>query len=264
MNTSLIEFKNSKKDILRGILLSAETDPKKYCAVMLGGFERAGTTEKKFKALADKLAEKNISSFRFDAADCGLSDGNFYQTTVESLAADLSAAIEFLRDRGGYEKFSLVGHSLTACVFSLLLEKISIEKIVLLAPALNQRDLFRYWFVQKKFPDKEITWDNYPDYFDEKLFDEDVKLDLITKTHKLSREYRNKNKDIDYSGNYLKYAQEKILYIHGMADDVVPPPSLKINFLNKIIIDKGGHDLERPGIIEQWLGKAADFLEIYY
>lgn len=259
METKLIEFENHNRALLRGILTVPEDFSFDSIVIMYGGFERSATTEKKFKALADKLAEDNLAAFRFDAADCGLSDGNFYQTTVESLADDLRGAIEKLKLLG-YKKLSIVGHSLAGCVISLLVDKIDFEKIVLLAPALNQKELLRLWFAQKKNSDKKIGWDNYKNNFQEADFLESLKVDLVTKSHKLNFEYRLKNADIDYSQNYNNIGNIPVLLVHGKNDDVVPPESLNIVFNNQIIVDGGDHNLEQPGIIEQWLERVSDFL----
>ena len=73
MRTELLEFKNRKGNILRGILVLRKEDDKR-AVLMIGGFERPTTTQKKFKILADNL---NISSLRLDYTGIGLSDGDF-------------------------------------------------------------------------------------------------------------------------------------------------------------------------------------------
>lgn len=260
MTTKLLEFENHKKEILRGILVENSDSDKNYVVVMLGGFERSATAEKKFKALADKLALKGAASFRFDAPDCGLSDGDFYHMTTESLAEDLRSAVEFLKGIG-YKSFSVVGHSLAGCVISLVLDEVDFEKIVLISPALNQKELLRLWFAQGANKELKIDWKNYKDYYEEATFIDDAKSDMVAKSHKLNFKYRMDNQDKDYSKNYESFAG-RVLLIHGEKDDKVPMESLNIDFSNKIIIEKGDHDLERPGVIEQWLDGAADFLKI--
>lgn len=69
--------------------------------------------------------------------------------------------------------------------------KEQIGKIVLIAPALNQRDLLRYWFVtgqmKKANPSIEITWQNYKDYLDEEDFLKDCQRDdKMTKANRIS------------------------------------------------------------------------------
>lgn len=256
MTTHLIELK-SGLDTLRGIMTKSADS--REVVVMFGGFERAGTTEKKFKTLSEKLGANNINCLRFDVADCGLSDGSFYDTTVEKMRDNLLDVVEHLRSLG-YKNFSVVGHSLAACAISLVINQNLFDKIVLIAPALNQKDLLRLWFVQKNNKNMEIGWNNYRNYFNEDDFLKNLKFDLTTKTHKLNYRYREVNQDKDYSNNIPQDA-ENILLIHGQNDQVVPLESLNCHFINKLIIDKGDHDLEKPGVIEQWLDRAVDFIK---
>lgn len=261
MITKLLEFKNQKQELLRGIFAASPQSDGKYIVIMFGGFERSGTTEKKFKKLANDLAERDIASFRFDAPDCGLSDGNFYNITIESLAEDLLSAVDFLKTQG-YEKFSMVGHSLAACALALTLSKAHFEKIVLIAPALNQRELLRLWFVQKNNKHIEVSWKNYRKYLNEDEFILDAKADMVAKTHKINYKYRYENANIDYSSHYAKISADKVLAIYGSNDDKVPIESQNMDFFNKIIVEKGDHDLEQPGIIEKWLPATVDFLKL--
>lgn len=254
--TTLIEFNNNQGETLRGVLV--KTINKDTVVLMLGGFERTATTEKKFKVLADKLADFHIDSFRFDATDCGLSDGDFYNMTTESLSKDLLLAYNYLISLG-YKKISFVVHSLSACALALLINKIDFEKAILIAPALNQKDLLRLWYAQKNSKDKNINWNNYKNNYQEDGFVNSLQVDLLTKTHKLSKEYRLNNQDLDYS-DLFNDVNNKLLLIHGTNDDKVPVESLKIEFVNKLIIDNADHDLEVPGVIEQWLDKAVEFI----
>lgn len=260
MKTNLLEFNNIDGKILRGILVDGENNNRENIVLMMAGFERAGTTEKKFKALADKLAENKIDSFRFDVADCGLSDGDFYHMSTQSLADDLSVAVNLSLNLG-YKRVSVVVHSLAACALSLLLDKISFEKIILIAPALNQKELLRLWFARINNKTVAIDWQNFRNYYTEDEFVENLRYDFTTKSHILSSEYMIKNQNIDYSVYYNRYNQENILLIQGMKDDKVPFESLNINFRNQVLIDNGDHDLERPDLIKQWIDKAIAFLK---
>lgn len=170
--TKLVEFLNKTNDLLRGVLVSSGDSTR--TVLMCGGFERSATTEKKFKALADRLIEKNIPSLRFDCAGCGLSDGDFSKITVERMADDLRNAIDFLRKEVGAKNILVVCHSLSACVIASLLKEINFEKIILIAPALNQKDLLKYWFcastMEKRNSNIEVNWGNFKNYLDEKQF----------------------------------------------------------------------------------------------
>ncbi|MEA3463734.1 MAG: alpha/beta hydrolase [Patescibacteria group bacterium] len=261
--TKLIEFKNQNNNILRGILVISKKAKK--AVLMCGGFERSATTEKKFKVLADELVKQNITSLRFDYFGCGLSDGDFSKITVEKMCDDFKNAVKILQDKTDYKKnISVITHSLSACVIANLVKALSFEKIILIAPALNQKDLLRYWFVasamQKQNPDLKITWRNFKDYLNEKKFQTDCdRIDKITKANYVSADYFLENKDKDYSN--LLSDNKNILHIHGDSDDKVPLESLNIEFKNKIIIKNGDHDLERPDMMEQWLKDAVNFIK---
>lgn len=261
IKTNLKEFSNKTNSTLRGVLLENINKDKDYIVLMLGGFERAGTTERKFKSLADKLAENKIDSFRFDATDCGLSDGDFYNMTTDSLASDLQSAVDFVK-KLGYTKISVVVHSLAACALTSFINEKIFTKIILIAPALNQAELLRLWFAQTKNKNITIDWHNYKKYYTENEFTENLKLDLITKFHKLSANYKILNQNIDYASYFNAVDKNSILLIHGTADNKVPLESINIDFNNKIIIKNGDHDLESPGVIEQWLDKTIEFLKI--
>ena len=261
MTTKLLEFRNKKDDILRGVLVSADETEKEYVVVMLGGFERAATTERKFKALADKLAQKDIDSFRFDVTDVGLSDGDFYHSTTQSFADDLFSAIACVKILG-YKKISFVGHSHAACAFSLILNKTEAEKVVLLAPGLNQQGLFHMWFVQGSHPEVKIDWSNYLEYLNEDDFKKSLKGDTVWGSHKLNSLLQEQNSYIDYADNYKGFSMEKILIVHGMADSVCPYESVNIHSPHTILVEGGDHDLEKPAMITQWLDGAVAHLSL--
>lgn len=185
----LVEFANKTNDLLRGIILSSGDKAK--AVLMCGGFERSATTEKKFKILADKLVKHNISSLRFDYTGCGLSDGDFSKVTVEKMADDLQNAVKFLKKKVEIKNISVVCHSLSACGMGGVLNETNFKKIILLAPALNQKDLLRYWFAisaaKKNFPKAEINWNNFKDYLNEDQFQKDcLRIDKMTKANYIS------------------------------------------------------------------------------
>lgn len=258
MKTSLIEFKNPRNNTLRGVLVSVD-DQKDHVVVMLGGFERQASTERKFKLLSDELTKQNIDSFRFDVADVGLSDGDFYQMTTQTMADDLMAAIELVKGLG-YRKISFAGHSHASCNLSLVLNKVEFEKILLIAPALNQRDIWRFWFAQEKNPNDKIDWHNYKENFDEAEFEKTLTQDFYSKNHILGPKLKQINVNIDYSVNFADYDLNRVLVVHGDSDPVCPIESLTIDFPNKIVVKNGDHDVDKPEIISQWLSQATSFL----
>ncbi len=140
----------------------------------------------------------------------------------------------------------------------------TINKLILLAPALNQQKLHRYWFAQIQNKEKEITWQNYQENFSEELFQKDItRKSRFTKENEISKEYFMDNSKIDYQ-DYLKYIKNfnNVLIIHGDRDDKVPPQSndrlpQEIKILN---IPSGNHDLSRPDMLAQWLKEVVKFL----
>lgn len=247
MKTKLLQINNN-----RGILVDKKDNKgNKIIVIMIGGFERAATTEKKFKKLADNLS---LSSFRFDWSGIGLSDGEFSNVTVSSMKKELNSIVKELGKN--YKRFMVVAHSLGCCVVA----DMEFEKKVLIAPALNQKELLRYYFVVSNFKEKEITWDNYRRYLNERKFLKYCKKeDKMTKKNFIGSDYFIENKDKDYS-KIIKN-NKSVLHIHGDKDDKVPIESLNVKFINSIIVKGGDHDLERPDMMEQWLPQAIKFIE---
>ena len=266
MKTKLVEFRNNKQDILRGIYTFPENNNSKNCAICLSGFERTATTEKKFKKVANEISKNLMPVLRLDFTGCGLSDGDFRSTTLNNLTADFVRSIEYLEEKG-IKKFSIVAHSLGGLIVANYIEQMKnkVEKIVLLSPALNQKDLLRYWFVvnkiKKENPNIEITWHNYGKYLNEDEFLEDCRrIDKTTKANFINPDYFLECQNINLSGSF-KLFLDKILHIHGSKDAVVPLESVSVNFLNQIIVEGGDHDLEKPDYIKQWLKKVVNFLK---
>jgi len=265
MKTELLEFPNNENQNIRGILTLPDKEAKK-AIIYLHGFERCATTEKKFKTLSDTLTKKMATTLRFDFSGCGLSDGDFSLTTIDKQGGEFLKAFEELKKKIGNNKISVVAHSLGACVLANELEKIKpqLEKIIFISPALNQKELLKYWFVisqtKKSNPNIKITWQNYKKYFDKNAFTKDCERnDKTTKANYIQANYFLQAKDIDFSEKFRNINLD-ILHIHGTKDVSVPIESLNIKFKNQIIIEKGDHDLEKPNIINQWKDKVIDFL----
>ncbi|MEA1963237.1 MAG: alpha/beta hydrolase [Patescibacteria group bacterium] len=255
-HTKLIEFSNTRNKSLRGLLLRQNSDK---LVLMCGGFERRTTTELKFKKLADLLETNNISSFRFDYSGCGLSDGDFSKTAVKTMADELLLAIKAIKKEVNFEILIVAAHSLSACVVANLAKKKLFEKIILLAPALNQKNLLRYWFT-KSNAKEEINWKNYKQYFNEFQFEADCKKEKrMTKSNFIGSGYFLENKEKDYSD--LLINTQNILHIHGEKDNDVPLESVNIDFPNQLIIEDGNHDLEKPDIFEIWSQKVINFIQ---
>lgn len=261
MFTKLIQFTNQDKKTLRGIYSGAEENKK--LVIMVSGFERKASTEKKFKALSDALTEQGIDCFRFDYEGLGLSDGDFSDFTVENWKKDLLSARAEIEKVKEYKSISLVAHSVSGCVAALVWQEADWEKMVLLGPALNQKELLRYYFAQNKMkkedPQIEVTWDNFRNYFREEEFQTYIKKEgKMTKENYLLPDYFLKNEDKDYS-SYFKEA-DNVLLVQGDNDKKVPLESFNVSFSQKIIVSGGDHDMERPDLLKQWLSGAVKFL----
>jgi len=270
--TSLLEFKNHKGETLRGLydLASANKD-----LIFVHGFERT-TVESKFKNIVDRLGLR-FNMLRFDFSGCGLSDGKFKDLTVEKQTKELDRAVRKIQGIAGAKTISFVAHSFgCAVVLNYLasgvaeperIKSIGIGKVVFLSPALNQKELHRFWFTKNNV-EAEITWANYKKHFSglKNLFEREMKKSpKMTKEHLISNAYFLENKDIDYQNLFepLPFDPSKILIIHGDADDKVPiqsndklPAKVK-----KIIVSDGDHDLQRPDMLKQYLPRVIEFLK---
>ncbi|MFH1456609.1 MAG: alpha/beta hydrolase, partial [Patescibacteria group bacterium] len=227
--------------------------------VFVHGFERT-TVERKFKIIIDKLKDK-ISLFRFDFSGCGLSDGDFTDFTIKKSANELKFAIDAFVNETKVEEIILISHSVGACVVLEYLKQYSdkkINKIVFLAPALNQKQLHRYWFTKSTNKDVEVTWENHNKYLDEKGFLKFTEIpERMSKEHWISNEYWLENRERNYNED-LDILPSEVFVVHGENDDKVPMQSnsLKVN----ILVKKGDHDIQRPDMLEQYIDQLIGFI----
>lgn len=257
MKTSLLEISNRDNSIIRGIISQWNNIPQQI-VICLHWFERCSSTEKKFKSLSDNLLDYNIMSIRLDFSWCWLSDWDFRFTTIDNQSDELLKVLQYIDTNFNNIPITIIAHSLWACVVAHIIDDIKsqIKKFVFISPALNQKNLLRYWFVssQMKKVDQNIniTRENYQQYLDEQAFIEDCKKeDKITKYNYILPEYFLSNKDKDYSSNF-ENIKDKILHIHWNKDKSVPLESLNIKFNHQIIVEDGDHDMEKPNQIKQW------------
>src|SRR3989338_113242 len=263
MKTELIELIGCRGDTLRGVL--SQSGMSHQVVLMLHGFERAASSEPKFKHLADALERAGVASFRLDFTGCGLSDGNFQQNTTSTYAEDVRLTLSYLKERD-FLPYAVVTHSLAACVLASLDAETQeeFERVVFIAPALNQKQLLRYWFVKnhikKKDPSFRVTWGNYAKFLDEDAFGEDcARADKMSKANFVGAEYFLENKEKNYVEK-VELLLHRALLVHGSGDDTVPLESLPIIFPNQLIVKNGDHELERRDLIKQWLPDAVKFL----
>lgn len=258
MSTQLYE-----KDINGNKIRGIEVGPREpNFSVMIPGFERTGTTEPRFKLLADQLEANGFGSLRLDMIGLGLSDGEFDEMTVDKTSDEM---IEVCKNLGlEPNQLVLIGHSLGACVIADMIQKGFIPgKIILFAPALNQRALMRYWFVKGKYKKDltvDISWENYLDYLNEAEFLEFIAIpEREVKAHILGGGYFAEVAARDFSDLITPYVN-RVFHIHGDLDDDVPLDSLRIVFPHQILVNGGDHDVQHPRMVEQWMGPLLKFL----
>ena len=170
-----------------------------------------------------------------------------------------------MQANSGVRDIYVVAHSLGACIAGKFMEERpeSLKGGVLIAPALNQRDLMRYWFVtgqNKKNPDVDVTWENYESLLSEEEFQEDCKQpNKPSKFNIIGADYFIGSNNTDFSRNY-QGLENSFLHIHGDSDPAVPLQSVSVNFKEKLIVAGGDHDIERQDKRELWVGEAVNYL----
>lgn len=265
----LVEFNNHLGEKLRGVLSPSDSD---QAVVFIHGLDRL-SEESKF-ANFEKRLRGNLVCLRFDHSGCGISDGSFEDVTIAKLTQELGRAVGKLRqEQSQIDKLNLVAHSLGACpALNIALKQPAlINKIILLSPALNQRQLLRYWFARLERNEEslaeeslaEINWPNYQQYFDEDQFQEFIADNQkVMKTYYFSNRYHKENQDQDYQDLLTQIDQEKVMIVHGTDDEAVPIESnhrlpKKIQLIS---VKDGDHHLEKPHMVEQYLKEAIAFV----
>lgn len=253
----LVEFTNHQGATLRGLLSTAASTDVVVC---IHGFERT-TIEHKFKVLEERLrGAKNI--FRFDFSGLGMSDGSFEEVTIARSAAEVHAAIQALEQLITVDRVHFVTHSLGGAIvaeYLLQYQETQLGQSVMLAPAFNQQAIFRLWFVQRQYPDKAITWENYQALLDEELFQQSVSAAVPMKQHMVGVDYFVENKTKDYNDVVLAAAWfQQFMVVHGDQDLKVPIASNR--FDPTLVVHGGDHDLERLRMHEQWIDPVTQWL----
>ena len=253
----LVEFTNNRQIVIRAILIEKPDEKSDLALVCVPGFEGLGSTAPKFIHLIDQLRQSSISCFvRYDPTGIGLSDGNYRDTFIETLVDDLSTVMNSLLKT--YQRFIFVGHSLGSCVISEYLRQnrqVQVENLILLAPALNQSELHRYWYMMENH--RCSSWTEFQQIFNEDEFQNYLKTTPVdgyrsARSHRISYRFVRECSAKNYSLT-LKEFYSKILLVNGDRDPVVPLESIKDEFPHRLIVSSDDHDLERPDILEQWV-----------
>lgn len=87
-----------------------------------------------YVGLSRTLADAGVSTFRFDFAGSGESDGAFASMTVSRMVDDCRSALQRVKVRYAPRTLTLFGHSLGGCVAALVAGSEPIDALALLAP----------------------------------------------------------------------------------------------------------------------------------
>jgi alpha/beta superfamily hydrolase len=119
------------------------------CVLMAYPFaEERKLAQPHFVGVARRLAERGISSIRFDYHGCGNSEGGFHQGSISQWVDDLVSAAGFAHSRQPRAKLSALGLRLGAnLVLSALKSGLAVRRALLWNPL---PDPARYWREQLK------------------------------------------------------------------------------------------------------------------
>lgn len=132
-----VSFVNRNGINLAGILEKISPEDK-FIVVLCHGLN-SNKNSRKYIDLANMLAKRNISSFRFDFFSHGDSDGEFNDFTFEEGKENIVDAIHFLKSKG-FSEFILFGNSFGGiCTLEAATELSALKAIALSAPG-SSRD----------------------------------------------------------------------------------------------------------------------------
>ena len=231
-----LEFTTNRLCTLKGWLWRVN-DP---VGVVIGvhGYKRHGR-EKKFIELAKVLNASGMNLLTFDFAGCGESREGLCEMSFVSMVDDLACAVEFVKNTWKLP-IHVFAHSLGACIAVMFQERAKVfDKLVFMAPALDQKSLQRYWFARKS--NRGLTWKEF------------VKRKITEKSFEKSLKsfYAKQAAKLDFRKAFAKIS-DKSLLIHGTSDIVVPFESVNCSFIETFIIPGGDHDLESESSIGLW------------
>lgn len=217
-------FQNSQGQKLAAILTDPSGDKEKPIIVLCHGFASSKESNT-CKSIAEKLREKNISTFRFDFFAHGESEGKFEDLTVTEAIDDTMRAIEYLKGMG-YKKIGLFGSSfggLSSYFVAAKSEDIYI--LILKAPVASYAEFSAYTDRERvkkwKSTDydvregKKLKYDFYKDSMNHIAYDVAEKIKVPTLIL-----HGNQDRDVpvEQSINITKYIQNCALEIVVGAD----------------------------------------------
>lgn len=206
-----IEFKNQKKETLRGFIHK----PKSYkdAVVLLHGFP-GSCNGKTGPRLAKALEKCGFLVMRFDFSGTDISDGKFEDKLISQEVKEVKFAIDFLEKNYKFRKLTLVGHSTGAIIACLYAYKDKRINKVVLSGCVNDlnksvrydftdlqvKDFWTKGFITYKRPDVPKHW-VHNKKLKKQYYDEFFKLDNVKSLQKYKR---------------------PLLFVHGEKDEAVP------------------------------------------
>jgi pimeloyl-ACP methyl ester carboxylesterase len=200
----------------------------------LGG-SKAGPADL-FTKLAERLAQQEIGSLRFDMLGEGESDGNYADVTLDRQTDQLEAVLRFARDMAFYERIGVVAESLGAVSVLRQTEwPKDLKTAVLLWPAIEPEgtSLVEYLTHERVREAERAGF----------LLDGSRKIDVT-----LVRELLIATESLEAD---LRDVPVPVLLIHGKADSEVPYlqsvraqeilPDAKL-----VLVPDAGHGMRRP------------------
>jgi len=200
-----VDFLNAKKEKLAGVLTLPKYTTNLPGVIICHGFAKT-KSDRKFVELSRFLADKGLASLRFDFSGHGESEGDFEKLTMQKEVGDLAAAFNFLskQKRINGSKIAIVGHSLAGAVAVLFQAQYQkANTLVLLVPALQQKELIGQWYSRK-----QITLCQKERYID-------------TSRGRIGIGYLNEAMAFNWREAVEKIASP-VLIIHGQKDEDVP------------------------------------------
>lgn len=200
-------FNNRRENKLCGILSDPKEDQTKPVIILCHGF----STNKDGKTclrLEEILNNQSISTFRFDFAGHGESEGRFEDTTTSGAVDDVLAVLRFIKKRG-YKKIGLMGSSFGG--MAGILTASQSHELYLLALKSPLSDY--------KSTDLTGRSEREIQYWKEKGFIEFKSGD--NETRRLNYSFHEDAQQIDAYGA-AKNIKVPTLIVHGEADKAVP------------------------------------------
>lgn len=222
--------------------------------LLVHGFGRS-SNEPKFRALCEELAYRNVASATIDLNIKGRQKNLLY----EEMLWDIECAESHLAREHGLYVSAYAGHSLGA---TLAIARViartrreahfNLRSLALIAPALNQAGLLRYWFFRKYTP--RATWQRFIEEWRARPHLERAFL------HENDRPvYAENILDMNLSFESSRYLR-KTLRIHGRSDEIVPIESIPLRYRHELYVPHGDHDLDTDEALDIWITRTARHL----